>query len=130
MKTSRSLFAAFFAVAVLTATAFAANPSGTWKWTSVTTHGGSAEVTAVLKLKNGALTGTVTGRQGPAEIADASVKGSQIAFTVTRISGIATVVFKYTGEIAGDTITGSIERTGPTKETPPTKTEWKATRAK
>jgi hypothetical protein len=130
MKTLRSFLAAFFAVSVLTATAFAADPSGTWKWTSVTTHGGPAEVTAVLKVKAGALTGTVTGRQGPAEIADASVNGSQITFTVTRTSGIATVVFKYTGEMAGDTIIGTIERTGPTVDTPPTKTDWKATRTK
>lgn len=129
MKTPRTLLAALFAVSALTATAFAANPAGTWKWTSMTKTGGPSEVTAVLVLKVGVLTGTVTGRQGPADIGDATVKGDAISFTVTRTSGIATVVFKYTGTLAGDTITGTIERTGPA-DAPPTKTDWKAMRAK
>lgn len=129
MKTSRFFLSALFAVSVLATAALAADPSGTWKWTSVTKTGGPSEVTAVLELKKGVLTGTVAGRQGPAEIADATVKGDEVSFTVTRTSGIATVVFKYTGTVTDDGITGTIERTGP-GDAKPTKSDWKATRAK
>lgn len=130
MKTTRALLTAFFAVSVLTVTAFAADLNGSWKWTSVTKTGGPAEVTAALVLKDGKLTGTVTGRQGPADIANATVNGNQVAFTVTRSSGEVTVIFKYTGQLNGDTITGSIEKSGMKKDAPPTKTDWKATRVK
>jgi hypothetical protein len=130
MKTPRSLLTAFLAVFVLTATAFAAEVAGSWKWTSVSKTGGAAEVTALLALKEGKLTGTVTGRQGPAEITDSIVNGNQVSFTVVRTAGDTTVIFKYSGELAGDTITGTIEKTGPGKDAKPTTTDWKATRVK
>jgi autotransporter translocation and assembly factor TamB len=128
MKIPRSLLTAFFAVSILTATAFAADLTGNWKWTSVTKANGAAEVTAALVQKDGKLTGTVTGRQGPADITDATVNGNQVAFAVIRTSGEVTVTFKYTGQLNGDTITGSIEKSATKKDTPPTKTDWKATR--
>ena len=127
MKSSRSLFAALAAVSVFAVSAFAADLSGNWKWNSVTKSGGPSEVVAALVLKDGVLTGTVTGRQGPAEIADASLKGDLVTFTVTRSSGNMTVVFKYSGQLNGDTITGSIEKTT-VGGAAPTKTDWKATR--
>jgi hypothetical protein len=129
MKTSRNLLTAFLAVFVLTATALAADPTGQWKWTSVTKTGGPSEVVAALVVKDGVLTGTVTGRQGPAEISEASLKGDVVAFSVTRSSGNMTVVFKYSGQVSGDTLTGTIEKTS-TGGAAPTKTDWKATRGK
>jgi hypothetical protein len=126
MKFPRLLLAAVFAASVLATAAFAAELSGTWKWTSVTATG-PVEMTAVLLHKDGALTGTVTGRQGPADIRDASVNGGQVAFSVTRGTAGNKVVIKYSGKLAGDTITGTIERPGPKGE--PTKLPWKATRA-
>jgi hypothetical protein len=130
MKTPRTLLAAFAAVSILTVTAFAADIAGTWKWTSVNKKSGPAEVTAVLVMKDGKLTGTVTGRQGPADITASSVNGDQVGFTVVRTSGDMTVTFKYSGEVSGDTITGTIEKSGATKDAPPTKSDWKATRVK
>jgi len=130
MKTPRALLTAFFAVFVLTVATFAADPSGNWKWTSVNKKSGPAEVTAVLAMKEGKLIGTVTGRQGPAEIADTIVNGNMVSFTVTRTAGDITAVFNYSGQVSGDTITGTIERTGGPKDTPPSTTEWKATRVK
>ena len=126
MKTPRSLLAAFVAVAFLTVSAFAADISGNWKWTSVTKTG-AVEVTANFVLTGGALTGIVTGRQGPAAIGDATFKDGTIAFTVTRGTPEAKVVFKYTGKFDGDTITGTVEKPGPASAAP-VKTEWKATR--
>ena len=130
MKLLRPFFAVLLAAFVFTVAALAADISGKWKWTSVTKAGGPAEVVAALVLKDGVLTGTVTGRQGPASIADATFKGGAVAFTVTRTSGSSTVVFKYSGQMSGDVITGTIAKSSPGKDTPSTKTEWKATRVK
>jgi hypothetical protein len=127
MKNPRSLLAAFLAVSLLTVTAFAADISGNWKWTSVTKTG-PANITANFVLTDGALTGIVTGRQGPAAIGDATFKDGVVAFTVTRGTPEAKVVFKYSGKFDGDTITGTIEKPGPKKDDPPVKMEWNATR--
>ena len=130
MKTPRTLLTALFAVSILTVSAFAADISGNWKWTSVNKKSGPAEVTAALLLKDGKLTGTVTGRQGPAEITNATIAGNQVNFTVVRTSGEMTVTFKYSGQVKDDTIMGTIEKSGATKDIPATKTDWVATRVK
>jgi len=130
MKFLRPFFAALLAAFFFTVAAHAADIAGNWKWTSVTKAGGPAEVVAALVLKEGVLTGTVTGRQGPANIADATFQGGAVAFTVTRTSGPSTVVFKYSGHVSGDVITGTIEKSGPGKDATSTKTDWKATRVK
>ena len=128
MKIPRFFLAAIFA-AFVTATAFAADISGNWKWTSATKTG-PVEITAHLVLTDGALTGVVAGRQGPAAIGDATLKDGVVAFTVTRGTPDAKVVFKYSGKFAGDTITGTIEKPGPKKDGPAIKMDWNATRAK
>lgn len=135
MKTLRNLCTAFIVVSILTLTAHAADLAGNWKWTSVSKSGGSSEITAVLQVKDGIITGTVTGRQGPADISDGMIKDDTITFSVVRTvsTGIGskttgTVTFTYTGKLAGDTITGTLERPG--KELGSvTKTDWKAMRS-
>lgn len=127
MKTPRYLLTALLAVSVLTVTAFAADLSGKWKWISTTKAGGPSDVIADLVLKGGVVTGTVTTRQGPATITDGSLQGTVVAFTVTRSSGASTAVLKYSGQLAADTITGTVERTS--SDTPaPAKKDWFATR--
>jgi hypothetical protein len=93
MKILRAFLAACLVLSVFAIAAHAADLSGTWKWTSAT-KSGPAEITAVLVLKDGALTGTVTGRQGPAEISEASVKDGVVAFSVVRGTPAQKVVFK------------------------------------
>jgi hypothetical protein len=127
MKTLRTLITVCFAAAFLTVAARAADLSGDWEWTSKSSSG-PVHMTATLVQKDGALTGTVTGRQGPAEISDASIKGGVVVFTVVRGVAPNMVIFKYSGTIAGNSITGSIERT--TVGAPPYQMDWKATRAK
>ena len=127
MKPLPKLIAAFVAASALTVSAFAADLTGSWKWTAQGRNG-PMEATAKLDLKDGVLTGTVAGRMGDAPIGDASFKDSQVAFTVTREFNGNKIVIKYEGKFEGDTITGTIERPGRDGGAP-TKTEWKATRA-
>lgn len=138
MKSLRHI-AAFAAVCLTSAVLFAADPSGTWKWTEQGRGGGGGtstprEVTLTLAMKDGKLTGTMNrpGRDGNAtatEISNASVKGDEIAFNVERQYGDNKVVTKYSGKLSGDTITGQSESPG-RNGGEPTKREWNAKRAK
>ncbi len=87
------------------------------------------ESTVKLTLKDGTLTGTISGRMGDTAIGNATFKDDTVAFTVTREFNGNTFVFKYEGKLEGDTITGTIERPGRGGGAP-TKSEWKATRVK
>jgi hypothetical protein len=134
MKSLRRPFAAFAAVCFMSAVAFAADPSGTWTWTQPSRGGNSParESTLTLAMKDGKLTGKVTspGRDGntnSTDITNASVKDDVVSFTVERQFGDNKVVSKYSGKLAGDTITGESETGG---RDGPTKREWVAKRKK
>ena len=128
MTTLRKYLAASCAAFVLTVAAVAADPTGTWKWTTEGRNG-PTESTAKLELKDGALSGTISGRMGDAPIGEASFKDDQVAFTVKREYNGNSFVIKYDGKLAGDSITGTIER--PSREGGgTTKVDWKATRQK
>ena len=126
MKFLRHFVAASAAVSLLSVAAFAADLTGSWKWTTQGRNG-PLEVTARLQLKDGALTGTVSGRMGDAPIGDATFKDGKVAFTVTREFNGNKIVVKYDGKLEGDTINGTIERPGRDGDAPLT-LEWKATR--
>jgi hypothetical protein len=117
---------------VLTVAAFvgvlvaAENPTGTWKWT--TNFGGqSRDATLKLKMDGDKLSGTYVGRDSETPIEDASIKDDLISFKVTREFNGQKRTTKYSGKIAGDTITGKSERErdGQTQST-----EWVAKRQK
>jgi len=127
MKNTRSFLAAIGAAFVLTLAAFAGDPTGTWKWT-VEGRNGPREATAKLELRDGALSGSVSGRNGDTAIGDATFKDDAIAFTVKREFNGNSFVIKYDGKLDGDNITGTIER--PNRDGGTTKVDWKATRAK
>lgn len=150
MKLLRRSVAAFAALCLFAAAAFAADPSGTWKWTQQGRGGrgggggggggGGAgggtprEVTLTLAMKDGKLTGKVAspGRDGnvmETEISNASVSGDNIAFNVEREFNGNKFVMKYTGKIQGDTLTGQIESPG-RDGGEAMKREWTAKRAK
>jgi len=164
MKSPRYLIAAFAAVFLLSA-AFAADPSGTWKWTMTMGGGqrppggpppgggpgggappaggdgqrppppadggkrGPRESTLTLALKDGQLTGSLSGRGGDTPIANATFKDDQISFTVEREFQGNKMVSKYDGKLDGDTIKGTIELPG-RDGSEPRKVDWNATRAK
>jgi hypothetical protein len=128
MKPLRTLVAALAAAFVLTASAVAADISGNWKW-MMQGRNGPVEAHATLALKEGTLTGTVTGRMGEAPIGEASFKDNVVHFTVTREFNGNKIVIKYDGKLEGDTITGKIERPGFNEHDSAVILEWKATRA-
>lgn len=127
MKTFRALVTASLATFTLSVAAFAADISGNWKWTQQNRNG-PQEVHATLALKDGVLTGTVTGRMGEAPIGDATFKDGHVHFTVTREVSDGKIVIKYDGKFEGDTITGTIERPGRDGDAALI-LDWKATRA-
>jgi hypothetical protein len=101
--------------------------TGTWKW-SATFNNNTVEQTLKLKVEGDKLTGSMLGRDNQeTKIDDATIKGNEIAFSVTREFGGQKRTTKYKGTVSGDTIKGKIarERDGQTTET-----DWEAKRQK
>lgn len=137
MKTHRPLLISFFAACFLTLAAFAAevSPAGVWKWSVQGRQGQSFESTLKLDYKDGKLTGTLLGRKvgdfdiPDTEITEASLKGGDIKFAVTREFNGNKFTTKYEGKLEGDTIKGSFVRPGFNGGDPVT-SEWTAKRSK
>jgi hypothetical protein len=126
MKTHRLLAAALVA-SFVAATAYAGDPTGTWKW-SVTTPNGDLETTLRLTLKDGQIAGTYSNAFGDASISNASFKDNAIAFDVQREFDGNRFVLKYQGKLDGDAIKGTIELPG-MDGGEPRKLDWNARRA-
>lgn len=127
MKTPRILFAALIAAFLTAVAASAGDPSGTWTWTQQTRNGQTRETTATLMLKDGQLTGTISGRGGATEISNASFQDDVVAFSLVREFNGNRFEQKFTGKLEGDTITGTTERGGRDGQT--RTDEWVAKRA-
>jgi hypothetical protein len=93
----------------------AASATGNWSWTVPGRDGGAErKMTLNLKQDGDKLTGKLSspGRDGAAretEIADGSVKGSDVAFSVTREFNGNKMTTKYHGKLSGDAITGKVD---------------------
>lgn len=131
------------AFCAMSAAVFAADASGTWKWTQQGGRGGGKgggggggtprDVTLTLVQKDGKLMGKVAmpGRDGQVssvDIKDGAVKGDTVSFSVERQFGDNKFVTKYSGKLAGDTITGESESPG--RDGGTQKREWVAKRSK
>ena len=101
------IICSLFAVAV-PAAAFAADPTGTWKW-STSSPNGEIPTTLKLELKNSKITGAYSNQFGDTAISNASLQDDVIRFDVVRDLGGKKYVVKYHGKIEGDTIKGTIE---------------------
>jgi hypothetical protein len=103
------------------------NVDGKWTWTYKTKDGKDAEAAIKLKQEGDKLTGAYVARDGTqTPIEDGKIKGDELSFDVNREVGGEKMLFKYTGKIDGDTITGKIVFGHPK----PTPHEWEAKRAK
>jgi len=94
----------------------ALSATGNWAWTIPARNGGAErKMTLTLKQDGEKLTGKVSspGRDGGAaretEIADGSVKGSDVTFSVTREFNGNKMTSKYSGKLSADAITGKVE---------------------
>ena len=94
----------------------AADATGNWTWTIPGRDGGAErKMTLALKQEGEKLTGKLSspGRDGGAaretEIADGSVKGSDVTFSVTREYNGTKRTSKYVGKLSADAITGKVE---------------------
>jgi len=125
MKTPRIIL--FFLAIGTAAMAFAADPTGTWKWI-VQSPNGEIATTLTLESKDGKLSGAYSNQFGDTAISDASFRGDEIAFDVARDFGGATFVLKYRGKLEGDAIKGTIETPG-FGGGEPAKLDWNAKRS-
>ena len=127
MKSFRCL-CSLLAVSVLAAAAFAADPTGTWKW-NVTTPNGEIETTLKLTSKDGKFAGTYSNSFGETAVSNVSLKEDVIAFDVERDFGGNKFVLKYRGKLDGDAIKGTIDAPG-FDGGEARKLEWNAKRVK
>jgi hypothetical protein len=105
----------------------AANVDGKWTWTYKTKDGKDAEAAIKLKQEGEKLTGAYLARDGKeTPIQNGKIKGVELSFDVDRDMGDQKMLFKYSGKLSGDTITGKIIF-GRDKPTPH---DWEAKRAK
>jgi hypothetical protein len=112
----------------LVSPAFAADATGTWKWTA-TFNGKSRESTVKLKQEGDKLSGVYVGGQSNTEtpLEDAKISGDTVSFKVTRERDGQKMTTKYSGTLKDDTITGKSERD---RDGQAQSSEWVAKRQK
>lgn len=80
----------------------------TGSWTLEIQGGmGAFEGTLELEQEGADFEGTVEGQFGTLEVADGLVSGSDVSFTVTVDAGGQTLELDFTGEVSGDTMSGT-----------------------
>ena len=94
----------------------AASATGTWTWTSPGRNGGAErKMTLTLTQDGEKLTGKLSspsrdgGEARETEIAEGSVKGADVTFSVTREFNGNKMTSKYSGKLTADAIAGRIE---------------------
>lgn len=84
---------------------------------------GGGPQTLVLSVQDGALQGTLESERGDSELTNIMLEGNKITFTIMRETQRGSFEATYTGEIDGDTMTGTMEARGGRFTI-----NWKATR--
>ena len=121
------------AILLLTASAQAADPTGTWTWSTPGRNGGPDRVsTLTLKADAATLTGKVsaTGRDGsPVEtpITDGKVDGDNVSFHLIRSYNGNSNTNRYSGVVTTDKITGKVDSVS--RDGTPQSRNWEAKRA-
>jgi hypothetical protein len=120
------------AILLLTASVQAADPTGTWTWSTPGRNGGPERVsTLTLKADATTLTGklSVPGRDGsPVEtpIADGKIDGDNLSFNLVRSYNGNSSTNKYSGAVTADKITGKVESVN--RDGQPQSRNWEAKR--
>jgi hypothetical protein len=96
--------------------AYAADPSGEWRFSVEGDEGRALSATVVLAYEDGKLEGFVENRAGRAPISEARFDGDRVSFTVVREFGKLwrkkKFVTRYAATLADDTLTGTIRGKG------------------
>ena len=79
---------------------------GTWN-TTMSTPMGERKATLAVKSAGNALTGTFTGEQGSAEIADGKVDGNKVSWKVS-IQNPMPLTLEFTGTVDGNAMKGEM----------------------
>jgi imidazolonepropionase-like amidohydrolase len=82
--------------------------AGSWTMT-VTSSQGPLEVTMTLVQTGAAFTGSMTSQVGTQDIADGTINGKAVTWTVSLTLGGQTVLLSYRGEVEGNRMTGSAD---------------------
>ena len=98
----KTLLTALCLVLTCTALLCAAGIDGAWKADYTTPDGTARTSTFHFKADGDKLTGKVVSPMGEAEIKDGTVKGDDIAFSITRSFNGNDFTLKYTGKVSGD----------------------------
>ncbi|HEY2415100.1 MAG TPA: hypothetical protein VGI40_22845 [Pirellulaceae bacterium] len=125
----RLLMTAIVALVIgLATSAFAADATGTWKFTT-SYQNQTREVTLKLKQDGDKLSGVYVGGQSNTEtpIEDAKVSGDKVSFKVTRERNGQKFTTAYSGTLKDDTITGTQDRE---RDGQKQSSEWVAKRSK
>lgn len=125
MKTLR-LLCSFLAITAAATAAFAADPTGVWKWATKSPNG-DIETSLKLELKDGKLAGAYSNQFGDTTITNASFQDDTIAFEIVRDFNGNKFVVKYRGKLEGDAIKGTLEAPG--RDGATMKLDWNAKRA-
>jgi hypothetical protein len=123
--TLRSLSLAGAFVLAATLVAHAADITGKWTAQVPGRDGQTRETAFTFKVDGEKLTGTTTGMNGDVPLADGSVKGDAVAFTVVANFNGQEAKILYKGTVAGDEIKFTRQREGGDRVT-----EFVAKRAK
>ncbi|MFN0195427.1 MAG: hypothetical protein ACKVT0_01675 [Planctomycetaceae bacterium] len=116
-----------FGVASAVQTASAADPTGTWKW-STTFNNQTRERTLKLKLEGDKLTGSIPGRDNQERaIENATFKDDEVTFETTRERNGQKRTTKYKAKLNGDVLKGTIEFTD--REGKTQSRDWEAKRS-
>ena len=92
-------------------TAFAGDPTGTWKFKAEGPNGRSVDSTLALQWDGNRLSGSIDNRAGKVAISAATFADDQVAFQVDRKIRRRKLTVTYAGKLEGDRITGSIQTT-------------------
>ena len=111
MKYRVALLSAVMVLVAITL-AWAANVDGKWVAQVPGRGGQTRETTFTFKAEGAKLTGTVSGMQGEAPIADGTIKGDDISFTQSFNAQGNAIKLIYTGKISGDEIKMTRKREG------------------
>ena len=98
----RTLFLSACFVLAAISTAWASDLNGKWVAQVPGRGGQTRETTFNFKVEGSKLTGTVSGMQGDNPIADGTVKGDDVSFSVSANFNGNEFKFLYKGKVTGD----------------------------